>query len=197
MYLKPQSSIEEHELNRALHLVIVEGLTTEAMTVFTQGVFLVSMALLLGASNFQIGLLAAMPTFTNIFQLVSIWLVKKYNNRRAVSVWCSVAARLPLIIIGILLLSAKAANSLHLVIVFLLFYVRLHCGAELECMDERPCAGGSVRAFFFAPQQERAGAECIAQPCPLIGCRIYKKIISRATNVWHTVSCILQAEQWV
>ena len=70
------------------------------MTTLTGGAFLVSMAVLIGATNFQIGLLASLPMFTNIFQLLSIWLVRRYNNRRAVSVICSVLARIPLLIIG-------------------------------------------------------------------------------------------------
>jgi MFS family permease len=96
-------------------------LTSEAMTSFTGGAFLVAMAILLGASNFQIGILAALPMFTNISQLLSVWLVGKYHNRRAVAVYGAFLARIPLIIIGFLALSASGA-SVNLLIFFLFFH---------------------------------------------------------------------------
>src|SRR6478672_11640891 len=100
MNLRPSKYITEKQVNIGLKLVIKDGLATEAMTALTGGAFLVSIALLMGASNFQIGVLASLPTFTNIFQLLSIWLVRKYNNRRAVTVICAIFARSPLLVIG-------------------------------------------------------------------------------------------------
>lgn len=104
MDLRPQQSLTVPDIRNGLKRVIGDGLCTEAMTTLTSGVFLVAMAVLLGASNLQIGMLAALPTFTNIFQLISIWLVLRYNNRKAVSVISSLLARVPLVIIGALLL---------------------------------------------------------------------------------------------
>src|SRR5688572_2080861 len=104
MNLRPKKELTEAEINTGLKLVIGDGLAAEAMTTLTGGAFLVAMAILMGASNFQIGLLAALPTFTNVFQLLSIWLVRRYNNRRAISVICSLLARFPLLIVGTLVL---------------------------------------------------------------------------------------------
>ena len=121
MILRPKKELSEAEVQTGLKRVIGDGLAAEAMTTFTGGAFLVAMALLMGASNFQIGLLAAMPTFTNIFQLLSIWLVRKYNNRRAISVICSLLARVPLLIVGCVVLFISS-GSLNLLIFFLFFY---------------------------------------------------------------------------
>jgi MFS family permease len=118
---QPQA-LSAHETKRALALVIGDGLAAEAMITFTGGAFLVAMALLLGASNFQIGLLAALPTFTNLFQLVSIWLVRKWNNRRRVTVLASVLARLPLVIIGCIAFFSESSSSVSVLIFFLFFY---------------------------------------------------------------------------
>src|SRR5690606_17806334 len=93
-----------------------------AMTTLTGGAFLVAMALLLGASNFQIGLLASLPTFTHASQLISIWLVRRYNNRRAVAVLCSLLARIPLLITGCIALFLPGSASIELIIFFLVFY---------------------------------------------------------------------------
>src|ERR1041384_6042464 len=120
MKLRPKEVLTDAEVQKGLKLVIGDGLATEAMTALTGGTFLVAMALLMGASNFQIGLLAALPTFTNIFQLLSIWLVRRYNNRRGVSVFCSLLARIPLIIIGIV--AMFYSSSINILIFFLFFY---------------------------------------------------------------------------
>lgn len=121
MNLKPKEVLTEEEVQKGLKVVIWDGLASEVMTSFTGGAFLVAMALLLGASNVEIGMLAALPMFTNIFQLVSIWLVGKYNNRRAVAVFCAFLARFPLIIVGILVLTTSSA-SISMLLFFLFFY---------------------------------------------------------------------------
>lgn len=122
MILRPKETLTEEEVNRGLKLVIGDGLAAEAMTTLTGGAFLIAMALLLGASNFQIGLLAGLPTFTNFFQLLSIWLVRRYNNRRAIAVLCGALARLPLLAIGCIALFAPHSSSIQLIIFFLFFY---------------------------------------------------------------------------
>jgi MFS family permease len=122
MILRPKKTLTEEEVERGLKLVIGDGLAAEAMTTLTSGAFLVAMALLLGANNFQIGLLAGLPTFTNLFQLLSIWLVRRFNNRRAIAVLCGILARVPLLIIGSIALFAPNASSIQLIIFFLFFY---------------------------------------------------------------------------
>jgi MFS family permease len=124
MQLKPQppESLTAQDIQQGKKWVITDGLFTEAMTAFSSGTFLVAMALLMGASNFQIGLLAALPTFTNIFQLLSIWVVRKYNNRRAASAICAILARIPLVIVGVMPLLFPDKSLINLVIFFLFFF---------------------------------------------------------------------------
>src|SRR3954465_4899374 len=90
------------QVRTGLKRMIKDGLATEAMSCLTEGAFLVALALQLGASNFQIGLLAALPTFTNVFQLTAIWLVQRYKSRRAITVISLFLARVPLFIVGVL-----------------------------------------------------------------------------------------------
>ena len=121
MKLRPSAHLTEAQINDGLKLVIKDGLAAEAMTTLTGGAFLVALAIYMGASNFQIGLLAALPTFTNILQVVAIWLVQKYNNRRAIAVFCNLFARLPLLVIGLLPFLFSSGTSLP-VLIFLLFF---------------------------------------------------------------------------
>ncbi|KIC93800.1 MFS transporter [Flavihumibacter solisilvae] len=122
MNLKPTRNLTEKDLQSGMKLVIGDGLASEAMTTLTGGTFLVAMAVLLGASNFQIGMLAALPTFTNIFQLISIWLVRRFNNRRAVSVLCSIFARIPLILAGMMILFLPEAGIETVIFILFFFY---------------------------------------------------------------------------
>ena len=62
MLLPPKSTLTQADIEKALRMVIGDGLATEAMTVFTGGAFLTALALLLGATNFQFGMLAGLPT---------------------------------------------------------------------------------------------------------------------------------------
>lgn len=122
MKLIPSEDLSEAQVQRGLHLVIRDGLAAETMIVLTGGAFLTALALQLGASNFQIGVLAALPTFTNIFQLLAIWLVQRYRNRRAIAVVGGVLARFPLIMIGLLPWLFSGGASLYALISFLCFH---------------------------------------------------------------------------
>lgn len=121
MNLKPSETLTSAQVTKGLDLVVQDGLAAEAMTTLTGGTFLVAMALKLGASNFQIGLFAALPTLASIFQLFSIWLVQKYNNRRAVAVVSNIFARFPLLVIGLLPFLFTTGTSIQ-ALLFLLFF---------------------------------------------------------------------------
>jgi len=102
MNFKTSTSLVPAQVHSGLKYIVREGVAAEIMVNLTGGTFLVAMALHLGASNFQIGLLASLPILTNIFQLISVWLVRKYQNRRAISIVTSLIARFALVIIGLL-----------------------------------------------------------------------------------------------
>jgi MFS family permease len=118
---QPSQQLSPDQVQKGLNLVVKDGLFTEAMTTMTGGAFLVALAVKLGASNFQIGLLAALPTLANIFQMLAIYLVQRYSNRRILAVICSFAARFPLLLIAVLPLMFSAGTSLQAMI-FLLFF---------------------------------------------------------------------------
>ncbi|MBN8864332.1 MAG: MFS transporter [Sphingobacteriales bacterium] len=116
----PSPQVSQEDLKKSLRLVIYDGLTTEVMTTFTGSTFLVAMGVLYGASNFQIGILASLPTFTNVFQLMSIWLVRRYSSRRLVSVVCTILARIPLLCVGAMIFFF--ASSFASILFFLFFF---------------------------------------------------------------------------
>ncbi len=122
MNLKPKVKLTDAEISRSLRLVVLDGLLAEAMTTFTGPTFILAMAILAGASNAVLGVLVALPTFANLFQIFSIWLIKMLRNRRAIVVTCSVAARLPLLVIGLSALAGTRSFLLNILPVFLFLH---------------------------------------------------------------------------
>lgn len=122
MNFKTSPHLTKKQVEYGLKQVIKDGLTAEVMITMTGGTFLLAMAVLMKASNFQIGLLSALPVLTNIFQLFSIWLVQKYQNRRAIMVISSFVARLPLFAIGALPFLFSAGTNVAVLIFLLSFH---------------------------------------------------------------------------
>lgn len=122
MKLTPSENLTEEKIKPKLKYVIRDGLASEVMAVLSGGAFLVALALKLGASNFQIGLLASVGTLASVFQLFAIYLIQKYRNRRAVVVSTLFSARISLLIICILPFLFTAGVSLNILILLLCFH---------------------------------------------------------------------------
>jgi hypothetical protein len=117
--LKPSENLSSTQIQSGQTLVVKDGLIVEVMATLTSGAFLVAMALKFGATNFQIGLLAALPTISNVFQVFALFLVNKFANRKIVTVLCSLFARIPVLIIAALPFIFPAATSLKILMVLL------------------------------------------------------------------------------
>lgn len=116
MSFQQYENLSQSQIDSGLKLIVKDGVAAEVMATLTGGAFLVALALKFGASNFQIGLLAALPTLANLFQLVSIYLLHKYANRKGITVISSVLARVPLLLIGVLPFTFPPEISLILLI---------------------------------------------------------------------------------
>jgi MFS family permease len=81
-----KDSLSEQEVQEGLGNVVKDGIASQAMGILTGGAFLVAFAVKLGASNFVIGLLAAIGPLSQLLQLPSIFLIEKLRNRRAIAV---------------------------------------------------------------------------------------------------------------
>ena len=119
MNFRTSAYLNPIQVQSGLKYIVKEGVASEVMVSLTGGTFLIAMALHLGASNFQIGLLASLPLLTNVFQLISVYLVKRFENRRAVVVITSFVARIALVIIGVMPFFFTGLGSVE-VFIFLL-----------------------------------------------------------------------------
>lgn len=122
MFIKPFAALTLDQVNTGKRLSIFDGIATELMTTLTGGTLLTAMAIYAGATNFQIGVLAALPSFTNIFQLFAIWLVFRFRNRKMIAVMSGILARTPLILIGLFPFLFSMGTSVELMILLLSFH---------------------------------------------------------------------------
>jgi len=79
---------------RALRLWTVEGSVATVQITLTSGVFQTGFALYLGCNDFMIGVLAAIPAFAGLLQLVASYLAERYASRRAIVTVCALISRL-------------------------------------------------------------------------------------------------------
>lgn len=153
--------IDAGQVHQGLRLVIADGMMAEAMVVFTSGTFLTAMAIQLGATNFQLGLFAALPTFTTIFQLLSNWLVRRFNNRRFIAALFNLLARLPILAIGLMPFLFSRGTTIE-VLFILLFFQHIFgdiAGASWNSWMKDLVSAGQMGAFFFETHPHVANAE--------------------------------------
>ena len=80
-------------LRRAMAISVLEGGFATFYLMLTTGAFLTGYALMLGANDFQLGLLAAIPFLAQVFQLPAAFLTELTGKRKAVAVITTGASR--------------------------------------------------------------------------------------------------------
>lgn len=124
-------SLSYEETKAGLNKVVLEGMASQTMEALTKGVFLVSMALQLGASNFVVGLIGAVPFLSNLFQIPAIHMVEKYRNRRKIVAMSCYIGRSFLLIVA--LTPFIDDKRIALGIVILAIAARYSIGAMAGC----------------------------------------------------------------
>ncbi len=76
----------DDEIEKGLACLLKDGVAGQCMVVLTSGAFLVAFAIELGASNLEIGLLAAIGPLAQLLQLPGIYIVELIRKRKAISV---------------------------------------------------------------------------------------------------------------
>ncbi|MFC1977800.1 MFS transporter [Chloroflexota bacterium] len=92
--LNPKPTISERDIAAGLRWLTWEGTVSLGFSSITTSGILVAFALALGATNFHIGVLAAIPFIMQIIQIPSIWLVERFRHRKAIAVMSWLPAQL-------------------------------------------------------------------------------------------------------
>jgi MFS family permease len=118
MWFKTDETLSETQIQSALKNIIKDGVASQAMGILTGGAFLVAFAVKLGASNFVIGLLAAIGPLAQLLQLPSIFIVEKIRNRRLITILFAALSRLCWLIIALspFIFPAKIAIAVLLIL---------------------------------------------------------------------------------
>ncbi|UCG15640.1 MAG: MFS transporter [Phycisphaerales bacterium] len=123
--LRPKECIDESEVRSGLQALLYDGVCAQVMGVFTGGAFLVAFALLLGASNVVIGLLAAIGPLTQILQIPAIFLVDRTGLRKALVVLNSFMSRLFWLVVAALPWIVPAEQRVPVLLLCLFLYFGL------------------------------------------------------------------------
>ena len=86
--MKPKDTLTEKDIQSGLSYLIKYGVASQSMGIF-------------GASNFVIGLLAAIGPLAQLLQLPSIFIVEKIRNRRLITVISAALSRFCWLIIAV------------------------------------------------------------------------------------------------
>ncbi|MEQ8763268.1 MAG: MFS transporter [Planctomycetota bacterium] len=100
-FLRPRDTISSEDVERGMRHLLYDGACSQVMGTFTGGAFLVAFALLLGASNFVIGVLAAAGPLSQVLQVPAIVLVDRTGLRKLLVVVHSWLSRLFLLSVAI------------------------------------------------------------------------------------------------
>lgn len=107
----------------AMRIAVYEAFPAQIYATLTGGVFMPAFALVLGANNFYIGVLSAIPFFANLFQLAGAYFVENYPWRKKLCIVSSSIPRLawlPAIILFLLLAPQSAGMTLGILLAFLI-----------------------------------------------------------------------------
>ena len=101
-WLQPQDRLAEQDVNSGLRMLLYDGVCSQAMGTLTGGAVLVAFAVLLGASNLVIGLLAAVGPLTQLLQIPTVFLVDRTGLRKALVVLSSFLSRLSWLAVAVI-----------------------------------------------------------------------------------------------
>ena len=114
-------SLSPPAIEKGLRLVIWEGMATQTMVILTSGTLLVALALKLGATHLQIGVITSIPLFSNVCQIASIYLVQRWQQRKKVVVWCTIFGRLAYAFIALLPFVQAGSYGIYIIMLALVF----------------------------------------------------------------------------
>jgi len=160
-FLRPRPTLSEGEVTSGLRWVTIEGAVSMGFFSITTSGILVAYALALGAENFHIGILAAIPFIMQIIQIPAIWLIETVRRRKMISVLSWFFAQLcwfPIALIPFLLpIPGKAAITLVIGIMAFRGILSAVCNASWNSW-QRDLIPQNILGRFFSRRMAYATA---------------------------------------
>lgn len=101
-WFRPKENLTPDEIDTGLRVLVYDAMCSFMMSALAGGAFLTAFALILGASNKFIGLMAAVFPFCQVLQIPSILLVEKLRLRKMIAILGVFHARICYIVLGLL-----------------------------------------------------------------------------------------------
>ena len=120
-----RDNLTDADVRAGLNYVVRDGIASQAMGILTGGAFLVAFAIKLGASNFTIGLLAAIGPLMQLLQLPVVAMVERFRNRKLITVLCAGLGRMCWLFIALLPLVFPAKVALGVMLALLVLFSAL------------------------------------------------------------------------
>ena len=120
MIFPTQETLSETDIEKSMKNITKDGYISQIMVNLTTGPVLISFVLRFGANLFIIGLLGAIPTLCNFFQIPTILLIEKLRNRRIISVFSLTLYRICILAIGLIPFLVTFELSLIFLLLFLI-----------------------------------------------------------------------------
>jgi MFS family permease len=112
--------LPRNTIKRYLNFITWEGAFANVFIIFTGGAFATGLALMLGAGDFEIGLLAAIPFLSQVFQLLSTYISGFFSSRKSAVFFLSGLGRQIWWLIPLFLMTQIGGQlEMFLIIVFL------------------------------------------------------------------------------
>lgn len=96
---KTKEALTENDFRKSVSMLTLDGVCSMGMGTLQGGVFLSAFALGLGATNYEIGLIATIGFFAQFMQLPGLLLLRMFRKRRAIVVACAGVSRMMWLII--------------------------------------------------------------------------------------------------
>lgn len=123
--------LSEQEFNESYQWMVRDGMASQTMSSLQSGAFMVAFILLMGGSNFYVGLMASIPFLTQFFQLPAVWLVEKIRRRKLIVFTSVITGRSLWILIAVLPLFLPKSYALKGVV--LVFFLSSSLSAISNC----------------------------------------------------------------
>lgn len=156
------SNISQEQLKKGLHYAVVEIGFAGVMGNIMGGVILTGFALALGATDFQIGVLAGLPAFANLMQIHSSYLVERRGrDRRTImlgSVWIGRNLWIPILLLPLIPLSFVSSHVMIIFFVIItLYYISNSVGGLAFLSWLKDLCPEDMRGRFFARRNFAGG----------------------------------------
>ncbi len=114
-----ERALHPAQVRRGLLLSIGEGMLAQVHITLTAGAFLIGYALMLGAGNVTVGIVAALPFLIQPLQLLGAWLIERQGARKPLAVGGSLGRSLWLVLLVLPYLPLSTTQRLIALVVTL------------------------------------------------------------------------------